>query len=344
MCFAKPFCNLISILIPAALFLTSCNKDAGVIEKFPAVTKIDRSINTSYDIVEFSIVSEDIIFAAGKDEDSFKLFKTLNGGLTWTEMTNPTSGSTDQNVQSIEFFDELNGVFVYNNKAYRTYDGGASWTTIEVTYNSDFCNEFIFAGKTEDNKLLLAEWSQGYLHDNHIYTSDPSSTVYSYKGAVIGGPYFFDYAHYHDGKLLYFSHSNFNSWEYKVYQYDMNTANIDVLQDYQEIVNDGLCVNGKTIFARQHGKIEVYESENYEANVESYKYHIYDYHSIDLIDNYFVAVANKSISSNKMGVWQEFYNTDRTSHTEHFYKVKKFDNASFYISGADGVFYKASIQ
>lgn len=62
----RSFVSVVILILGSITFL-GCSKEAGVIEYKFGVTKIDRSIPTDYDIVEFSVVTEEICFAIGQN-------------------------------------------------------------------------------------------------------------------------------------------------------------------------------------------------------------------------------------------------------------------------------------
>lgn len=90
----------------------------------------DRSVETSGRIVGLSFVSENLGWSVGADS---RVYKTTNGGLTWTENNSPRFS------HSISFVDSLVG-FVGNVtwassnseeycNIFKTVDGGNTWTT-----------------------------------------------------------------------------------------------------------------------------------------------------------------------------------------------------------------------
>lgn len=341
--------KLNGILLLFLLLLFACNKDKGIIEEQLVVTKIDRSIPTDYDIVEFDVVNENLCFALGLKEGDIKLFKTLNGGVNWTEITGFTV-SIDYNdkVQSIVFFDENNGVIVADNRAHRTYNEGQTWSNVGATSNppsSSYATSFIFAGKTENNELIIAESQGNSWYPDHIFTSAPASTQYSHIGTIDNNGNRFDYGRYSNGKLFYLVR-DFNYWNDVIPMFDYASGNVEQLDvyDYGGLPMDAMFVNDRIIFARQNGKIDFYDQVSEEWNVDWYNFHENHYYSIDFIDHYYVAVANNSISTNFSGIWEEAINPDGNGHKENFLKVKKIDGSNFFVSGAAGIFYKATFQ
>lgn len=344
-----PFRNkFLSILSLSMLLLYSCDKDGGIIDERLAITKTDCSIPTDYAIVEFCVVTENVCFAIGQKDDNFKLFKTLNGGQTWIQMSDPGFNyEWDLTIQSIVFFDDLNGVVVINSKAYRTYDGGESWSDyikLLPPPGASYAYQYIFAGKTDDNKLLLVESQGNSWLDDRMFTSEPSGVTYTQIASFDNNSGTkSDYGHYSNGKFFYLTR-DFNYWDEEVYVYDFATADMDTLDVFGHIPRDAIYANGRTVLVRESGKLNFHGGTSEEWNVDYYNFHEKDYHSIDLIDNYFVAVADGSITTNYNGRWEEVFNRDGTGHKEHFYKVHNIDNTNFYVSGANGTFFKATFK
>ena len=341
----RSFVSVVILILGSITFL-GCSKEAGVIEYKFGVTKIDRSIPTDYDIVEFSVVTEEICFAIGQNNDFFKLFKTTDGGINWTVLNNPSiSSQWDLNIQSIVFFDANNGVIVLQNNAYRTYDGGQSWTGIGTNdyTGSNYVTQFSFAGKNESNELVLAESNGNSWYDNHIYTSLANGTNYDLIAHFSHDGTQFDYGNYSNGKLFYITR-DFNHWEGEIYAYNFNLGTMETLSVSGAIPMDVHFANGRTVLARESGKINFHGGTSQEWNVDYYNFHAEDYPSIELIDDFYIAVAEQSISSNFNGIWEEALNIDGSGHTEHFMKVQKINNESVYISGEKGLFIKTTFK
>lgn len=329
------------------LLLFSCSKDAGIIETRVAVSKEDHSISTDYDIVEFSVVNENSVFAIGKKGDDMKIFKTANGGVSWVELPLPNGvvNQFDMVVQSIVFFDENNGAFTANNKGYRTYDGGQTWTTIltaDYTGNNSIY-DFCFVGKNEAGEMIIAESNGNAWYHNHIVKSLPSSTTYSIVHHFQHSGIDSDYCSYSNGRLHYLAR-NFNNWDGEIYVYDFNSNSMETVDIFGSIPLDIHHAAGKTIITTKGGKIYFTDWSSSEWNVSQYNFHDEDYPAIEYMDGYYIAVANSSISTNFGGRWEEAINDDGTGHTEHFMQVQKIDSKRAYISGEDGLFLKVTFE
>ncbi|NRA11333.1 MAG: hypothetical protein HRT57_05185, partial [Crocinitomicaceae bacterium] len=143
------------ILLVGTLFLGCAKKK--VVDYKVVMTIEDRSISTSADIVDFCFVNKKIGFALGYDGNSVELHKTVNGGLNWTQISgpNPSSNISYDEIHSMLFVDEYNGMILINRRLYRTLDGGLSW--VELVNQFTFPLDVIFACQGEDGNIYAFE-------------------------------------------------------------------------------------------------------------------------------------------------------------------------------------------
>ncbi len=333
----------------AILFLTtsSCKKDAGIVETRLAVSKKDCSIPTNYDIVEFSVVNKNLCFAIGKSGNNMKIFKTADGGTSWLELPLPNGvvSQYEMDVQSIVFFDENNGAFTANNEAYRTYDGGQTWTTILTTdyTGNNPIYDFCFVGKNEAGEMILAESNENAWYDNHIVTSLPSSADYTIVHHFPHSGIHPDYCNYSNGRLHYLTR-NFNFWDGEIQIYDFNTNDMETWDIIGNIPLDVHHADGKTAIVTEYGKIYFHNWHSNDWNVSSYNFHDHDYTAIEYVNDFYIAVAQSSISTNYTGVWEEALDDSGNGHSEYFMQVQKIDDKSVYISGKQGLFIQATFK
>lgn len=119
----------------------------------------------SYDIVAFD---EDTAFITTQDLGSGPgrgLFKTTDGGLTWTEVYHHTSAGV-----WVRFFDEMEGVLINRNLIAKTYDGGQSWTVLDQSVIPAFgAQEF----------TVIVNGNNGCIQKgNHIWFNTNKGRVY----------------------------------------------------------------------------------------------------------------------------------------------------------------------
>ncbi|NOQ28226.1 MAG: hypothetical protein GQ564_22920 [Bacteroidales bacterium] len=90
------------------------------------------------------------------------LYKTNNGGLSYTEIGNLSSfGAT---IFGINFFDTKNGLICKGGRVFKTNDGGLNW---EEVYNGGFCDKMQFSSNNVGYISGGASWdgmSYGILH------------------------------------------------------------------------------------------------------------------------------------------------------------------------------------
>lgn len=321
------------------ILITSCEKEPVIIEQQLVVSKIDKSIDTDADIMDFDIVDENTFFAIGRNGSTIEIHKTSNGGTSWTSCATPIASG---NIQGIAFLDALNGIVVINDRAYRTYDGALSWSSpIVAPYGSgNYASDFVSVGKTENDEFILLESNENSWYDNHIFTSTASGTTYTEIFSHNHSGERFDYGHYINGKYFYLTR-DFNGWEYEIYMFDINTLTRDTIGINHFIVRDAIYDNGQVVVVSEDGKIHVPGSYDPE---DRYNYHANDYNSIETMGSYYVAVANRSISCNYYGNWEEAWEVDGTGHEDEFFKVKRLNNNRFCISGDNGLFINASLE
>lgn len=67
-----------------------------------------------------------------------RLFKTTNGGVTWTSVITPTVPGSG--VTAVDFISGTEGFVIKNSKMYKTSDGGSTWTDITNGFVSSIPN------------------------------------------------------------------------------------------------------------------------------------------------------------------------------------------------------------
>lgn len=112
--------------------------------------------------------------------NAIELIKTTNSGLTWEKVY---SGSL--NFDKIHFTDSQNGWAYINNKLYKSTDGGATWTEINVPGSN-----YIYTITCVDNNIWVGGYNDGIYRstDNGInwnkvsdnFPSGPQSWSYGY--------------------------------------------------------------------------------------------------------------------------------------------------------------------
>jgi photosystem II stability/assembly factor-like uncharacterized protein len=112
------------------LLLISFNTFAQTWQEAPNITS--NTNGTRYDDVFF--LTEDLGWAANGYNAA--VFKTIDGGYTWTEQLNNTILGSNHYFRNIEFLDENIGFLgTLNGKFYKTTDGGANWAEVIITPN-----------------------------------------------------------------------------------------------------------------------------------------------------------------------------------------------------------------
>lgn len=321
----------------------SCKKDGGIVNEQLIVSKIDLSLPTDLDIFDFDIVDENLYFVAAGDGSVLKIFRTNDGGKNWVELNKPEVVFIDD-IQSISFIDENNGIIVCDNEAFRTYNGGADWTSkIQLNTPNSFADEFIFAGKTENNEFILVESSKlttfGF---RRVFTTAPNSLSYNTIFSINVDDNIYDYAHYADGKLVYFCRG-FNCPNTKIATFNTSTLNFTTLDiEINNKIGDAIYFGDALYVAENYVIHYSFPNSDYigsfkNKNPESFT-------SIEKIGNYLVAVGRNQIVTNYRGYWEEAINKAGKPMIGEFLKVKNFNDKYFLVSGKKGQFFKASFQ
>lgn len=86
--------------------------------------------NESYKEIKF--VNEMIGYACRNGINYGKMYKSTDGGNTWNSILDLEQ---NENINSFDFWDENNGLFVGNNSvSYKTTNGGVTWNPVSITY------------------------------------------------------------------------------------------------------------------------------------------------------------------------------------------------------------------
>jgi len=97
----------------------------------------------NWDITAMNSLTKDIIFVSTIEH---KIFKTLDGGLSWEKISTLNFGS----VSDIDFENENRGYLISYKKIYKTVDGGVNWTT---DFESD--EEMFDIERTPNNSVFV---------------------------------------------------------------------------------------------------------------------------------------------------------------------------------------------
>jgi len=316
----------IKIAFPVALIilcLLSCRKQ--IVERIPVLTiEKDISIPSAGDIKFISFPSESVGYAAG---DGSFFYKTVNGGNTW-QIMEVVDYETDDLCAGIEFFNSEEGLLLLGGKVYQTNDGGVNWT---IEGDGDFI------GLSSDGIGVIGEHSpisleirtsidNGESFQELVAISDPGDFQFS---RVIGAELIV-YTDY--GRIV-----NLNSGSLSTAQVANSLAlsypsDFYLFDEYQYLV----CENG-----------DIIRNELESNNLRDFGLHKRAYYSVDGSENLIICVGERTISTNlPLGngkEWNEVLDNEANGFSETFFKIKFTSYRSFYLSGSDGLIYKAKI-
>lgn len=321
-----------SILSLFCCFLLSCEK---VILDIVPVLQIeqDLSIAGAGDIKYFTFLSDQVGYAAS---DGAAVYKTTDGGKTWTRLIVASKGTC----KGLEFFDTQHGMCLINQTVYVTSNGGNSWTTKTT---SDFI------GITKEGVGVIGQNCSYNMHC--VYTTTNKGQSFQLLGNL-GLQGDFGFAKVTGNKLYLipekvFSEDTFNGIDVKTkIKEQVAFGNLVYYEAPTDIlVNDnmGLMVGYPGLIMQRQEDFTATKSFYLKDHVLSKK----DYLSVDGFDDLAVAVGFKVISVNvdfgEGENWNELIGTQGTSFSQTFYKVKFAGPNSFYISGENGLLWKAKI-
>ena len=123
-------------------------------------------ILSEYSLRGLSIVGSSNIWVGG----SGRLFHSVNGGLTWTNMTGPTELPTN-----VAFYNTTHGIAGDVRGMYRTTDGGDNWQNITMASNHNIPNDFHLTSTTiriatNDGIIRSDDWGDNWQIENDGYT------------------------------------------------------------------------------------------------------------------------------------------------------------------------------
>lgn len=332
--------KIILATLSLVLVVTGCTKEKGIIETQLVVSQTDLSIPTDYDIVDFDCMSENDIFAIGYKTNQVKLFLSHNGGESWEELYWPLGQSLgiDQ-VKSVVYMDDMNLAFVVDNRLFRSFNGGQTWS-VESGMGSP--SYVFFAGKY-NGQLLVVENNDNQPNDVLVTPYDQSNFV------VLGtmpAPYIdFDKGHLNDDFIGFVSLQN-DFFYGTTYGYDLVSNQVIIKEYYGNAYDrpmDILPLGQDVLMIREGGKLN-YLMGLMGSYGETYNYHANNYYSGEDMGGYVVVVGDNTISTNYNGDFEEAIPTGDITELNLYYKVKKANATHFYISGEKGLFNKATFQ
>lgn len=321
--------NKILFLLIFVLFITSCEKK--YVEVVPVIEILqDISIPNANSIKYFTFINDQVGYAS----DTSNIYKTVNGGSTWTKLSLPIIGAV---CSGVEFFDPLNGLAIINNGLYSTVDGGTTWNPKGNAAN--------FIGITESGLGI-------YVRDNGIncsvYKSMNKGSTFSLIGTLDLDGTFTD-AVLTDSRIIALSDEV--NYYHRAYGMDVNSNTNFTIGFGGLIFNDHIndVYLNNTIGAAAGIKGNIMEISGTVAYSRDSYNHTYPYYSIDGYGDFIVAVGYHTITSNMQltedqeTVWNEVLDTNGNGFEQTFYKIKFINSSSFYLSGSKGLLWKVKI-
>jgi hypothetical protein len=291
----------------------------------------DISIPSNYTVRCLDFFNEDIIYALCYDQEStwmnvpIQLFKTSNGGQSWTELQLPQSANST--IQGLAVLGDGDFGIVCNNRLFRTIDDGASW----VNGFDVFC-----IGKTPENSLVFAEHVNSFGSTVRILECEAGSTDFTLISSLnynitfsdfIGGSlqdgvfHFYRAQEWSDQQIFGYDFANNEDYTVSFNSTAYNYPRYLITHDYSSVY---LTADGHIY--TMDGKIDHYPGENISTSFESGA----------RIKDYYVAVSRDFISTNFKGYWQELRNPDKEFLSDRYCWITPINDTYFYLGGENG--------
>ncbi|QHL88103.1 hypothetical protein GU926_11940 [Nibribacter ruber] len=320
----------------AALLLcwlfTSCEKQ--YIDIIPVLQiEQDISIAGAGDIKFFTFPTEQVGYAA---TEKAIVYKTTDGGITWKKLATPFSASC----KGLEFYDLQNGMCLINQSVYVTENGGLTWVLRDSSP---------FMGITKEGVGVIGK-ECGY-NVYCIYTSTNKGKSFQQIGKVTldgdlafakvtGSKVYLVPTNVMDEEIFYGLDLKTKQTEkVAVYSIGYDSAPNDIFVDEQQ----GYIVGKGGLIMERQADFTTTASLYHQVN----GYFGQDNLSVDAYNNLAVGVGERTISVNidfgKDGTWTELLSPAAKSFEPTFYKVKFAGENKFYISGSNGLLWKAKI-
>jgi hypothetical protein len=312
-----------------SLLFSACKKK--YLDAVPVIEILqDISIPNANSIKHFVFTNDQIGYAS----DSTSIYKTINGGSTWTKLTLPTLGAV---CSGLEFFDSLRGMTILNQMLYTTIDGGETWNTN--------ANSADFIGISESGVGI-------YLRDNgmdcSVFKTTNKGSSFSFLGTIsLDGSY--SNAALSDNRVMAWSDEVGDND--RAYGIDLtNNTNFFIAFGnliYLDQINSIYLSDGGGAAAGIRGNIREVDG-NLAVSRNAYN-HTYPYYCIDGYNDLIVAVGyhtittNMILTENQEKAWSEVFDSNGNGFDQTFYKIKFINSTSFYLSGSKGLLWKVRI-
>ena len=316
------------IIYSNLLFFISCKKK--VIEIIPVIEYEDISITgVSADVNSFSFPTIETGYAVANG-----LYKTINSGTSWTKL------AITGNIKEVEFVNSTIGFCISDGYLYKTIDGGQTWV---LKISADFV-------EIAQNGNVVVAKETTFIANLKISTDNGNTFVnaptLSINGHLAGlkvcdnKAYVFDTQGFSANMINGLNLADAN--KYVRLQVNANAA--ENATDVYYSGGTGSVVGGKGFIANSNSVSGTYYLAGFSR---SYYGHTYPYYSVDGYEGLMVAVGYHSIATNmdiqNKEPWNEVFDKNRNGFEQTFLKVKFYNKSTFYVSGSNGLIWKATI-
>ncbi len=327
--------------LPLIVFLFSCGKEPEL-EEYPFLTFEDRSIPSVYNCLDFDVVDEEIIFVCNNItiEQKIGFYHSPDGGKEWNKIgTIPYDFEFyDLDFKSISFVDEMNGIVVFNDFAYRTFDGGNTWNPITVTFpQNQEEQKLVFAGKNQNNQFILADFKAFSDSPDGIYVLNPTENeatmLYQFPNP---NELHFSHGRINNNHLYLFTQQSSFGIKH-ILHLDLTNEKLDSLtpEDYNiNTISD--VVHGNDRYLLLYGKYSV----RFYGDYEHFKYVGYatSFKSLAYLeqDDLFIVGGETAMHWHKNGAWETIRNEVGKGKIDgiDIKKMKVFSKDFLYLMGS----------
>jgi hypothetical protein len=341
--------NLVLLLVIVISFGASCKKEKNIIETIQLSRITYLNVPTEYDVVEIRFLNELLGFALceensiekGTNESHIELYKTTNGGATWSKEDLPVTTGT--RIRGFEMQSESSGGIMIDNYFYHKspMNIGSEW---QLIYENNFPLIISSIAKTTDNILCFTkdrsvdlvteiyEWVENTPNYNLIGEFSRGFSDLD-GGVIIDSTYYFyeEFQSESDSMIAIQLPSLTKKFHPHMGSFSYNNRighNFDIQNGYTLISN----IYGEVALYYPKGISNVLTGNEYEY----YFHHQLPYYGVRFIDDFAVAVGNKTIASNHTGPWKEVFKENKTNYKECFLDVLRRNQTSIFVSGTNG--------
>lgn len=305
------------------VLLGGCEKK--FVDAYPVIEITDISTPEDGDLKYMSFPTPEIGYVAS---DAEYLYRTSDGGSTWTQMPGPGGLC-----KSLSFAASATGIGLFGSDVYRTSDAGTSWRPVGP---GDFT-------EVTDNGTMA--YGSCNLDGCSIYKSVDGVTFSLSHQLEWTGEDFVD--SYVVGEYVYVAGTNSpNDDKFLGVDLSKNTPNQLSIRDFAEDEYPSGIYRSEDQYYICGPLGKRFDGPAYRMNMQQYA-HVYNYHAIDGFGDLVVAVGEKMMTTNMQAraydYWNPILDTNGNGFSETFYGIHFLDPETFIVIGSNGLVWRAKL-